>query len=922
MVGAVETLWLYRSAACANRGAFERASDAGANYATDTVSLAPGTRLGSFRIAAPVGAGGMGEVYRARDMKLDRDVAIKVIPASFAADPDRLARFEREAKVLASLNHPNIAHVHGFEQADGMHALVMELVDGEDLSLRIGRGPIPFNEAVIIARQVADALDAAHDKGIVHRDLKPANVMITPDGVVKVLDFGLAKPAFGETGAGAMTHSPTAFDIGGTREGVLLGTAAYMSPEQARGRTVDKRTDIWAFGCLLYEMLTGRAAFAGDTLSDMIAGIIEREPDWKVLPPATTPAVKRLIERCLQKDPKRRLRDIGDARVELEDRHGADEIARPSPATPARSGILWAGAGAVVAALAIGGVWLALRKPAEAVRPVRLSIVAPPGTTFTQRDITEHLQFQLSPQGDRLAVVAAARGERPKIWIRSLESGAAQPLAGTDGASGPFWAPDGRSVAFQAEGKLKAVSLDGAVPRNLADMAFDVSQGAWNSDDLIMFSRGSGGGLVSVRAAGGPVTPVTTLDTGRHETAHRWPQFLPDGRFIFFVSSTTPDHTGIYLGSPGSRSTTQLLKTASNAVFVEPGYLLFEQNGVLARQRFDVAGGSLVGAPEPVGDAILVLRGPSYLPLSGAHNGTIAYWNAPLTLSELVWADRSGRTLRTLAAATRYDSPSLSPDGTRVLVTLRSNPNENEMWVFDAATGTSSSRMTFTRGVARFGIWDPSGNEVVFSMGTPTGPQIFRKPASGAGDEVRIAETGANYAVFPDDWSRDGRRLVYVAVSEKAFDVWSLDVEQQKREPLLESPANEVQPRLSPNGQWLAYASDETGTWEVYVRGLGETPGKWQISRGGGMQPVWRGDGRELFYVSLDGVLTAVNIGGDRTLTASAPQPLFQTTLPIVLAPFRTAYAVSADGQRFLLNSLRPNPQLSAITIVLNAVPR
>ena len=886
------------------------------------VDLAPGTRLGPFRITALVGAGGMGEVYRARDTKLDRDVAIKVIPTAFAADPDRLARFEREAKVLASFSHPNIAQVHGFEQADGMHALVMELVNGEDLSLRIGRGAIPFDEAVNIARQIGDALDAAHDKGIIHRDLKPANVMITPDGVVKVLDFGLAKPAFGETGAEAMTNSPTAFKIGGTREGVLLGTVAYMSPEQARGRIVDKRTDIWAFGCLFYEMLTGRAAFAGDTLSDTIARIIEREPDWKVLPPATTPAVKRLIERCLQKDPKRRLRDIGDARVELEDTHAVDAIARPSPAAPARSGFLWAGVGAAVAALAIGGVWLALRKPAEAVRPVRLSIVAPPGAAFTQRDITEHLQFQLSPQGDRLAMVTATRGERPKIWIRSLETGVAQPLAGTENANGIFWSPDGQSLGFQAEGKLKAVSIDGSAPQNLTDLSFDVSHGAWSPGGVILFSTGSGGALASVRATGGPVTPVTTLDTGRHETAHRWPQFLPDGRFIFFVSSTTPDNTGIYLGSLGSRSTTQLLKTASNAVFVEPGYLLFEQNGVITRQRFDVAGGSLVGAPEPVGDPIQVLRGPSYLPLSGAHNGTIAYWNAVLTFSELVWADRSGRTLRTLAAATRYESPSLSPDGTRVLVTLRSNQNENEMWVFDTATGTSSSRMTFTRGVARFGIWDPSGNEVVFSMGTATGPQIFRKPASGAGDEVRIGDTGANYAVFPDDWSRDGRRLVYVAVSEKAFDVWSLDVEQQKREPLLESPANEVQPRLSPNGQWLAYASDETGTWEVYVRGLGQTPGKWQISRGGGMQPVWRGDGRELFYVSLNGVLTAVDIGGDRTLNASTPKPLFQTTLPNVLAPFRTGYAVSADGQRFLLNSLRPNPQIAAITIVLNAVPR
>ena len=572
--------------------------------------LAPGTRLGSFQIAALVGAGGMGEVYRARDTKLDRDVAIKVIPSAFAADPGRLSRFEREAKVLASLSHPHIAQVFGLEEADGIHALVMELVDGEDLSLRIGRGAIPFNEAVIIARQIADALDAAHDKGIVHRDLKPANVMITRDGVVKVLDFGLAKPAAGEAGTDSLTHSPTLVAVAGTREGVLLGTAAYMSPEQARGRVVDKRTDIWAFGCLVFEMLAGRPVFGNDTLSDTIAAIIDREPDWSALPKTTTPVVKQLIERCLQKDPKRRLRDIGDARAELDEKHAAELVTTASHTARRRGPALWLGAAALVGGAAISGAWFTLRTPATSPQPIRLSVVPPPGTTFTMRDITEHLQFALSPQGDRLALVAAATGERPRIWIRSFETGAAQPLAGTEGANGLFWSPDGRSLGFQAEGKLKTVSLDGAAPRSLIDLAFDVSHGAWGPDGTILFSSGSGGALMRVSATGGPATQATKLDASRGETVHRWPQFLPDGRFIFFVSAAAPETAGVYLGSLGSGERTQVLRTVANAVFAA-GFLFFDQNGVVTRQPFDLASGTLAGAPEPLGDSIQSLRGPA-----------------------------------------------------------------------------------------------------------------------------------------------------------------------------------------------------------------------------------------------------------------------------------------------------------------------
>jgi Tol biopolymer transport system component len=883
--------------------------------------LVQGTQLGSFRIEALVGAGGMGEVYRAQDTRLNRRVALKILPTQFAANPDRLARFEREAQALASLNHSRIAQIYGLEEFGALHALVMEFVDGHTLAERLAVVPprsIPADQALLIARQIAEALDAAHEKGIVHRDLKPANVMLTSDSQVKVLDFGLAKLAGDESTNFDQTHSPTILTVAGTVEGVLLGTVPYMSPEQARGRLVDKRSDNWAFGCVLYEMFTGRAAFRGDTPSDTIAQILERDPDWNALPDATPPAIRRLLQRCLKKDPKQRLRDIGDAFIDLEDAGpGAHVVA--SDKRHGRATAQWivvaAGVVATIAAIVTFGP---LREPVSR-RPVRLSVVAPPGTAFSQRDITEHPQFALSPDGSRLVFVAAAPGGRARLWVRSLESGTAQPLAGSDDASGPFWSPDGREIAFQARGKLKKIAVDGGATQDLENVAFDVSQGAWSEEGVILFSRGNGGALFQVSANGGAATPATRLDSGRHETAHRWPQFLPDGRrFIVFVGSTTPADAGVYISSLDSTQTIRLLQSASNAVFAPPDSLLFEQNGTITRQAIDPRTGTLTGQPASLGDPIVGLRGPAYLPLSAARNGTIAYWTQRLTPSELLWFDRTGRPLgRVGGTANRYDNPVLSRDGTKILAALRENANSNEIWRFDLASG-GASRLTFTRGVARFPIWSPNGQNIAFSAFEEDGARIIQKAASGAGQETRIEGPGRHWAIFPEDWSHDGQWLVYVVSSETAFDAWALNLKDRKAQPVLQSPANEVQPRLAPNGRWMAYASDETGTWEVYVQGFSGTSGKWQISTAGGSQPMWRDDGRELFYVGPDGRLFAVTVSAGETFEFQPPQPLFQTTLPSMLAPFRTGYAVSADGQRFLLNSLKSNPDTPAIKIVLN----
>jgi eukaryotic-like serine/threonine-protein kinase len=898
------------------------------------MTLLPGTHLGPYNIIGTLGAGGMGEVYRAHDRTLGRDVAIKILPGQWLADAERRSRFEREARVLASLNHPHIGAIYGLEESGDSRALVLELIEGPTLAdyihtARVGRPGLPVQDALAIAQQIADALDAAHERGIVHRDLKPGNVLLqgasrtdsshTGHVTAKVVDFGLAKTA-ADDGLPDISQSPTMTGVA-TKQGMLLGTAAYMSPEQARGRAVDKRADIWAFGCVLYEMLAGRSPFTRDTVADTFAAIVEREPEWAGLPSDTPSHVRELIARCLEKDPRRRLRDIGDARLDL-DRAGTVPATTPAAVQPSRRRLAGIAAlTAVIVAGIIAATWMLARQPTPA-GTMRLSVVAPQGTRFTQRDITEHPQFALSPDGTRIAVMASAPGARPQIWVRSLESGIAQPVAGTDDASGPFWSPDGQSLGYFARGRLWTVSLGGAAPQSLAELATDVATGAWSPDGVILFPSGNGGALLRVPAGGGTVAPATTLDEAQGETAHRWPQFLPGGRrFIYLVGATRPAIGGVYVGSLDAPTRTRILTSATSATYVEPGYLLFEQNGTLTRQKFDAAAGVLTGEPEPLADRILGLRGPSYLPLSAARNGTIAYWNAPLTPTELLWFDRTGRPLGKVGADNvRYDNPVLSPDGSTLLVTLRDNPNINNLMRFDLSSG-AGSRLTFIGGVARFAVWAPDSREIAYSVNIDGLPQLFRRDASGAGEEAIIKGVGSHYAMFPDDWSRHGRILVVVA-GRTGFDVWSLDVAAGKAEPYLASRNNEVQARLSPDGRWVAYTSDESGVWETYVQGFGQTRGKWLISSGGGSQPMWRSDGRELFFIGADGRLLAVPVTTSGTFAHGVASPLFKTSTPQILAPFRTGYAVSPDGQRFLITSLRLNAEPSAITVVLNSTAK
>ena len=880
-----------------------------------------GSQIGGYRIVSLLGSGGMGEVYRAEDTRLGREVAIKILPSAFTADPDRLARFEREARVLASLNHPNIAAIHGVEHAPataagqaGVQALVLELVEGQTLGERIAGG-LSITESVAIGRQIIEALDGAHEKGVVHRDLKPANIKITPDGVVKVLDFGLAKSASADGARTDLSKSPTAMAIE-TLDGALLGTAAYMSPEQARGRPLDKRTDIWAFGCVLFEMLTAQPAFGGATVPDIVAAILEREPAWHLLPAHTPASVRTLLTRCLEKDVRRRLRDIADARPELDasaissTAHSAGAM-RPASAFARTLPWLIAATAVLVAVVLLFGGAQTRTTSSQPTR--RVSFVAPPGMTLTPRDASAQPQFVLSPDGSRIAFVGGRRGEASRVWVQTLASGAVQAVQGSEEALGPFWSYDGRSLAFFLRGKLKRAALDGGAPQDLADVVPDVNGGTWSQDDVIVFGGPPGAGLLRVSANGGPVTAAAVLDASRKETGHRWPQFLPDGRrFLLYVRSSIPANSGVYLGALDNGQKRHLLPSYANALYSGSGHLLFEQNGSLAAQRFDPVSGQLMDSPLTLGDSLRGNMGSGYLPLSVASDGTLAYWDGRFTHTELLWVDRGGRSLGKVGESMAVANPSLSPDAARLLVTQQlADPNATDLWRIDLATGLTS-RLTFS-GLGRFGIWSADGRSVVFS----TLARLFEKPAGGGAD-TPVTGTADHYAIFPDGASRDGHWLIYAATGQTGWDIWGLSLVDRKSRPIVEGPASQVQASVSPDGRWLAYASDESGSWEVYVQPFPDGGAKWQVSGGGGSQPRWRRDSREIYYVNPAGDMTAVTVNAASTFDIGARTPLFRTRVGAMLAPFRINYDVAPDGQRFLINSPLPDADPTRVTLVLN----
>jgi eukaryotic-like serine/threonine-protein kinase len=891
------------------------------------MTLAPGSRFGSYEILAPLGAGGMGEVYRAHDATLGRDVAIKILPDTWLADPDRLARFDREARVLAALNHPHIGSIYSVDTAAGVRALVLELVEGptldEYLKQRTPKGSSPgWQQPLRIARQVADALEAAHEKGIVHRDLKPANIKLTPEGVVKVLDFGLSTHAAGRSAADPSEPPDSQQTLSrATQSGVILGTAAYMSPEQARGQTVDKRTDIWAFGCLLFEILSRRAPFPGNTIADTLASVLEREPNWALLPDDTPPAVRRLIARCLVKDPRERLRDIGDARLEIDSAlaHPNAQEASPTP----RGGMSarhWLATTIAAAAAAALLVW---------TFAPRTTTIAPVGGLVARLTIVpasdEPLAIDapalaISPDGRHLAYVAG-RGSHQTIYVHDIDRFGSRQLSGTDGASSPFFSPDGQWIGYIANGKLRKVLASGGPPQTIAEATQAVNNfavGSWESDDTILFTPTIGVGIFRMPAAGGVANAVTTLKES--ESNHRWPQLLPDGKTLLF-SVTTGSDSQAYVQSLASGERRPMLRGAG-ARYVPTGHLVYVQAGTLMAVPFDLGRLKVTGAPVAVLSGVMQVArlrtgsANNTVPqISFSSSGTMAYVPAGSRppQSALVWVNRQGMEQPAGESRGMYFQPRLSPDGRRAAVTVVGEDHD-DIWLYDLARETWS-RFT-SEGNNGFSVWTPDGRRLTYVSDRAGRENIYWKPLDGSGPDERLRVD--DRSAFPFSWTRDGI-LAYVRVHPQTLqDIWMLRLDRRdKPDAFLETPYGEGAPMFSPDGRWVAYASSESGRNEIYIRPFGGAGEKITVSTDGGNEPVWSRDGRELFYRNGDAMMS-VSISAGATLNTGRPQRLFERPYERTLALWPN-YDVAPDGQRFLMvKTIDAGETPAQINVVLN----
>jgi serine/threonine protein kinase/Tol biopolymer transport system component len=928
------------------------------------MSLSPGTRLGSYEIVAPIGVGGMGEVYRAKDCRLGRSVALKALPEELFEDEERRQRFEREARLLATLNHPGIAAIYSFEEIPGTspsssrHVLSMEMVEGEDLAEKLLSGPLALEESLSLARQIAEALEVAHEKGIVHRDLKPANVKVTEEGKVKLLDFGLAKAIEGERNPskggsdGGMTRSPT-LTARATAAGVILGTAAYMSPEQARGKAVDKRTDVWAFGCVLFEMLTGKRAFEGETVSDTIAAVLTREPDWSAFRAPVSSKVKELLRRCLQRDVKQRLRDIGDARIALDEELAAtaslssaggatapgsarlpsektqaapsSTVGRSAPAFRERGSrksfhLSWAIAAAFAAAAGVSTV-LALRARSHEPRVFRATINPPPGTVFLV-DTTQPGPPVLSPDGRTLAFTARGADGSIRLYVRSLDSMQARALSGTEGAQYPFWSPDSRFVAFFAQQKLKKIEASGGPPAVLCVTSDFPKGGAWSPKGVIVFAPGPTGGLSIVSEGGGEPKLLTKLDMKRGDNSHRNPSFLPDGRRFLFVarlnSAPTEGHQ-ILVGSIDGGEPRPVVRSPAAAEYAS-GYLLYLRDRVLVAQRFDLDRLELTGEVRPLAENVTMLSGAAKALLSVSEAGVLVVGSGSVQYpgARLEWVDRAGKKLGELGDRALWDLAVISPDGKSVAgEAIDENVGTSDIWILDVGRGLRS-RFTFDPGNDNVPCWSPDGRWLVYVGDRGSEHGLYRKPVTGSGDEELLF--ASKEIVLPTDVSPDGRTLAFKQLGETGYRIWMLPLTGERKPRLfLNTVFGDTDAVFSPDGHWVAYTSSETGQSQVYVTPFPDGGRKWQVSAKGDLvHPRWRQGGRELIFQDLrTNKLFAVTV----TIAGGTPEfgpseELFSATPPY--AGLGARFDPSADGKKFLIVRPEETRESGSLTLIVN----
>jgi serine/threonine protein kinase/Tol biopolymer transport system component len=883
-----------------------------------------GTRLGVYEIVAAVGAGGMGEVYRARDTRLQRDVAIKVLPDLFVRDPERLARFEREARTLAALNDPHIAQVYGTVDLPaegagrGTTGLVMELVQGDDLSQRIARGALPLDEALPIALQIADALRAAHDQGIVHRDLKPANIKVRGDGTVKVLDFGLAKaldaPAADGPPGLRTEDSPTItspFQM--SRLGVILGTAAYMAPEQAKGKAVDKRADIWAFGCVLYEMLTGAPAFPGDDITDTLAAIVRAEPDWAALPAATPRAIRTLLRRCLQKDRSERLPDIGAARLELKEVRTEDAAAPTSAVTARHRRVMlpWLlfAASALAAIAILGYAYATWRAPDVAVYK---AMIIPPGSLSGGAPVR---RLQISPDGQRLAFAARDASGQTSLWVRALNDLQAQSLAGTAGAAAPFWSPDSRWIAFQAGGKLKKVEATGGSVSTICATG-DSPPGTWNRDGVILLT-GAGNVVFRVPAAGGTRVPVTKLRPETGDRIHISPFFLPDGRHFLYSSGTGGAiASSVYVGSLDSDNATLLLN--GTAAQYANGYVVFLRGSTLMAQRFDAERLALSGEAAAIAQDVQINATTGTGAFSISQNGVLVFQSGSSVGLRLTWMDRSGRVLGYIGDAASYADVQMSPDRKWVSVTKAETSGRTEIWLIDVARKLPR-RLTFDAAGGFDAVWaPPPAGRLAYASRREKVSDLFQMSVDGGDEEQVLLRDGTEKQ--PVGFSPDGKYLVYsVPTGAARGRLWLLPLVDRKPREFLPGAPDQSTAEISPDGRWIAYvAIAEDSTRRVYVASFPDGSKKREISPDGGESPHWRSDGKELFFTNASHLMAVPTDTTGATMADDPPQPLFDVFVPAPQLGSRSTFAVSRDGQQFLFTTWDAAAAQTPITLVVN----